>query len=91
MNRKLYRNCLATFRELQNAWYCNESIKFNFLHSHLYDFPKNLGAVSDEQDERLKLMEEQYQDRWDEHRMADYCSNIKRDCSQVEHAGKSYK
>lgn len=74
---------------------CNMSIKLHFLHSHLADFPKNLGAVSDEQGERfhqdLKIMEARYQGRWDVHMMADYCWSIKRDCPQIEHSRKSYK
>ena len=45
------------------------SITLHFLHSHLYDFPENLGAVSDEQGERfhqdLNTMEHRYQGRWD--------------------------
>jgi DNA-binding ferritin-like protein (Dps family) len=32
---------------------CNMSLKENFLFSHLNLFPKNLGAVSEEQGERL--------------------------------------
>jgi hypothetical protein len=32
---------------------CNMSLKVNFLFSHLNLFPKNLGAVSEEQGERL--------------------------------------
>jgi hypothetical protein len=32
---------------------CNMSLKVNFLFSHLNIFPKNLGAVSEEQGERL--------------------------------------
>lgn len=74
---------------------CNMSIKLHFLHSHLAEFPENLGAVSDEQGERfhqdLKTMEERYQGRWDVHMMADYCWSIKRDCPQIKHSRKSYK
>jgi hypothetical protein len=32
---------------------CNMSLKVNFLFSHLNHFPKNLGAVSEEQGERF--------------------------------------
>lgn len=43
------------------------SFKLHFLLSHLDDFPENLGAASDEQEERfhqdLKLVEEWYQGR----------------------------
>ena len=45
------------------------NIKLHFLHSHLYEFPENLGAVSDEQGKRFhqdpKTMEHRYQGRWD--------------------------
>lgn len=88
---EIVQQLLQSFKMLSRS----ESIKLNFLQSHLYDFLENLGAISAEQDERihrgLKLMEERYQDRWDDHMMADYCSNIKRDCPQIEHAGKNYK
>ena len=71
------------------------SIKLHFLHSHLDDFPENLGAVSDEQGERfhqdLKVIEVRYQCKWDEHMLADYCWSIKRDCSHTEHSRKSCK
>lgn len=74
---------------------CNMSIKLHFLHSHLPNFPENLGDVSDEQGERfhqdLKVMEERYQGRWDVNMMADYCWSIKRNCPQTEHSRKSYK
>lgn len=74
---------------------CNMSIKLHFLHSHLANFPKILGAVSDEQGERfhqdLKVMEARYQGRWDVHMMADYCWTIKRECSQIKHSRQSYK
>jgi hypothetical protein len=60
---------------------CNMSVKLHFLNSHLDKFPKNLGAVSDEQGERfhqdLMTMEERYQGRWDINMMADYCWSIK--------------
>lgn len=88
---EIVQQLLKTFKILG----CNMSIKVHFLHSHLADFPENLGAVSDEQGERfhqdLKIMEARYQGRWDVHMMADYCWSIKRDCSQIEHVRKSYK
>ena len=71
------------------------SIKVHFLHSHLVNFPENLGAVGNKQGERfnqdLKVMKERYQGRYDVHMMADYCWSIKRDCQQIEHSRKSYK
>lgn len=53
---KIIRKLLESFKMLS----CKMRIKLNFLHSNFADFPKNFGAVSDEQDERflqdLKLM-----------------------------------
>ena len=39
----------------------------------------------------LKVMEKQYQGRWDVNMMADYCWNIKPDCQQIVHSRKSYE
>lgn len=87
----IVQQLLESFQKLG----CNMSIKLHFLHSHLANFPDNLGAVSDEQGERfhqdLKVMEARYQGRWDVHMMADYCWSIKRECTQTEHSRKSYK
>lgn len=53
------------------------SIKLHFFRSHLDDFLENLGAVNDVQGDRfhqdLKIMETQYQGRFDKHMIADYC------------------
>ncbi|GBN93957.1 hypothetical protein AVEN_123389-1 [Araneus ventricosus] len=66
---------------------CNMSMKLHFLHSHLDDFPKTLGAVSDEEDERfhqdLKVLEARFQGSWGVYMMADYCWSIKRECPQI--------
>ena len=73
----------------------NRSIKLHYLFSHLDRFPQNFGDFSDEQGERfhqdIKVMEERYQGRWDQHMMADYCWNLLRDCPDVHHSRKSYK
>lgn len=59
------------------------NLKLHFLDSHLDYFPENLGHFSEEQGERfhqdIKEMERRYQGRWDDHMMADYCWNLKRD------------
>lgn len=87
----IVQNLLESYKMLR----CNMSIKLHFLHSHLANFPENLGDFSDEQGERfhqdLKVMEERYQGRWDANTMDDYCWSIKRDCPQTEHSRKSYK
>jgi len=73
----------------------NMSIKLHYLFSHLDRFPQNLGDFSDEQGERfhqdIKVMEERYQGRWDQHMMADYCWNLLRDYPDLHHSRKSYK
>ena len=88
---ELVNQMLEHFRELG----CTMSIKVHYLHSHLDRFPENLGDKSEEQGERfhqdLKIMEERYQGRWDTHMMADYCWNLKRDCSNKVHSRSSHK
>ena len=92
---KNYTEIVQKLLESYKTLGCNMSIKLHFLHSHLANFPENLGDVSDEQGERfhqdLKIMEERYQGRWDVNMMADYYWSIKRDCPQIEHSRKSYK
>lgn len=69
----LVSDMLNSFRDLG----CNMSVKVHYLHSHLDSFPENLGDLDEEQGERfhqdIKIMEERYQGRWDNHMMADYC------------------
>lgn len=59
------------------------NLKLHFLHSHIEEFPENLGDYSEEHGERfhqdIKEMEQRYQGRWDINMMADYCWNLKRD------------
>ncbi len=70
------------------------SLKINFLHSHLDFFQKNLGTVSDEQEERfhqnIQAMENRYQGFWNESIMADYCWMLDRDHSEQMYNRKSY-
>lgn len=72
---EIVNNMLENFKNLG----CNMSVKVHYLHSHLDQFPENLGSYSEEQGERfhqdLKTMEERYKGRWDQHNnmMADYC------------------
>lgn len=88
---ELVQDLLNNFKNLG----CNMSIKVHYLHSHLEKFPENLGSCSEEQGERfhqdLKVMEDRYQGRWDEHMMADYCWSITRDSQNIEHCKKSRK
>ena len=68
---------------------CRMSIKVHYLHSHLSEFPANLGDVSEEQGEHfhqdVKVMEERYQDRWNCNMMADYCWSLMRDIPYTVH------
>lgn len=74
---------------------CKMSIKVHYLHSHLDEFPENLGAVSEEQGERfhqdIKVMEERYQGRWSSNMMADYCWCLMRDEPHAVHKKFSTK
>ena len=58
------------------------SYKVHFLHSHLDNFPENLGDYSEEQGERfhqdIKEMERRYQGRWNTNMMVDFCWMLKR-------------
>ncbi|GFT20545.1 uncharacterized protein TNCV_2183821 [Trichonephila clavipes] len=60
---ELVESMLSNLKELG----CNMSIKIHFLHSHLDQFPQNLGDFSEEQGERfhqdLRTKEERYQER----------------------------
>lgn len=68
------------------------SLKMHLLDSHFAIFPKNLGAVSDEQGERfhqdIQTMEKRYQGRWDPAMMGEYCWFLKRD-SDMKYKRKS--
>ncbi len=68
------------------------SLKIYFLHSHLDFFPKNLGAVSDEQGEPFNqdIQRKRYQGFWNESMMADYCWMLYRDNSEQIYKRKSY-
>jgi len=88
--KETVRNMLDKFKRLS----CKTSLKLHFLASHLDYFPLNLGAVSEEQGERLhqdlKDVERCYQGRWDVNMMADYCWSIARDDTSREHS-RTYK
>lgn len=74
---------------------CNMSMKIHYLHSHLDYFPENLGAVSEEQGERMHQdmsnFEQRFQGRWDIHMMADYAWMLHRDLPNAVHTRKSKK
>ena len=77
-----YKTLVENLLKGYKAMGCRMSLKVNFLHSHIEFFPKNLGAVSDEQEERfhqdIKTIETRYQGRWDPAMMGDYCWFLKK-------------
>lgn len=89
--REIVEELLLSFQALG----CRMSIKVHYLHSHLAQFPENMGHVSEEQGERfhqdIKVMEERYQGRWDSNMMADYCWSLMRDIPQAVHRRSSKK
>lgn len=89
--REIVEELLLSLRALG----CRMSIKVHYLHSHLSEFPDNLGDVSEEQGERfhqdIKVMEERYQGRWDSNMMADYCWSLMRDVPDAVHKRLSTK
>ncbi|UYV82502.1 hypothetical protein LAZ67_21002579 [Cordylochernes scorpioides] len=83
-----YRDIVNDLLLSYKALGCNMSLKIHFLHSHLYFFPDNLGAVSDEHGERfhqaISSMEKRYQGKWSPAMLADYCWTLKRDLPQAK-------
>ena len=67
---------------------CLMSLNLHFMDSHVKYFRENLGNYNEEQRERfhqdIKVMEPQYQGRWDENMMADYCWMLKSNAPQKE-------
>ena len=90
-----YKNVLQKLLDNFQALGINMSIKVHFLHSHLDRFSENLDDVSDEQGEKfhqdIKVMEEQYQGRWDKSMMSGYCWCLKRDKPDSQHSRTSKK
>ncbi|UYV79148.1 hypothetical protein LAZ67_17001251 [Cordylochernes scorpioides] len=88
-----YRDIVNDLLLSYKALGCNMSLKFHFLHSHLYFFPDNLGAVSDEHGERfhqaISSMEKRYQGKWSPAMLADDCWALKRDLPQSKYRRKS--
>ena len=58
----LVEELLLSLQDLE----CRMGIKVHYLHSHLSEFPANLGDISEEQGDRfhqdVKVMEERYRD-----------------------------
>ncbi|UYV66635.1 hypothetical protein LAZ67_4002419 [Cordylochernes scorpioides] len=88
-----YRNIVNDLLLSYKALGCNMSLKIHFLHSHLYSFPDNLGAVSDEHGERfhqaISSTEKRYQGKWSPAMLADDCWALKRDLRQAKYSRKS--
>lgn len=77
--KEIVKKMVKNFRTLG----CLMNLKLHFLDSHIDDFPDNLGDYSEEQGERfhqdIKVIENRYQGRWDDHMLADYCWSLKRE------------
>ena len=86
---QLVKKLLSAYKAMK----CNMSLKIHFLHSHMYFFPANLGAVSDEQDERfhqdISAMEKRYQGNWNPSMLADYCWTLQRDATDTKYKRNS--
>jgi hypothetical protein len=69
-------------------------LKNSFFEIALGFFPENLGAVSEEQEERfhqdIKEMERRYQGRWNVNMMGDYCWTLHRDILDTSHKRNSF-
>ena len=83
--KEMVEELLLSLQELG----CRMNIKVHYLHSHLSEFPANLGNVSEKQEERfhqdVKVMEERYQGRWNCNMMAYYCWSLMRDAPHAVH------
>jgi hypothetical protein len=68
---------------------CNMSVKIQFLESHLYFFPENIGEVSDEHSENVRqgimAMETREQGMWTSRMLADYCRTLKSDVPDAKY------
>lgn len=75
------------------------TIKVRYLHSHLDEFPENLGEVSEDQGEcsiKTRRERKRYEGRWNALMIADDCWSLMRDISDVVHKkpakkGDSYR
>jgi hypothetical protein len=89
-----YRDMMLDHVQSYKAAGCNMSLKVYFLGSHLYFFPENLGAVSDEHRQRfhqdISMMEEWYQGKWSLSMLADYCWIFRTDLLQAKYSSKSF-
>ena len=60
-----YQQLVERLLKTYKAQKCNMSLKIHMLHSHIDDFPENLGDVSDEHGERflqdISRMEKRYE------------------------------
>jgi len=76
--RELVADMLKNYKQLGGLM----SYKLHLLHSHIDNFPENLGNYSEEQGEcfhqDMKEME-RYQGRWNVNMMADFCWMLKRE------------
>jgi hypothetical protein len=90
---KNYRDMVADLVKSHKAMGCNTSLKVHFLDSHFYFFLENLGAMSDEHEERfhqdISTMEKRYQGKWSPSNLPDYCWALRRDVPQAKYSRTS--
>ena len=88
-----YREIVAEMIDNFKKMGCLMSYKVHFLHSHINEFPDNLGDFSEEQGERfhqdIKDFEKRYQGRWNKNMLADYCWMLKRDIPEASGSRKN--
>ena len=67
----------------------NMSLKIHMLHSHLYFFPENMGAVSDKHGEGfnqdIAIVENRFKGEWSENALTDYCWYLMTDEANAHH------
>ena len=89
-----YQACIEKLLKSYEVLECRMSLKIHFLHSHVNFFPPNLGAVSDEHEERfhqdITKMESNYQGKWDPGMIGDFCWMLLRDIPEAKYT-ISYK
>ena len=87
------RDLVADLVQSCKAMGCDMTLRVHFLNSHLYFFPENLGAVSDEHGQRfhqeISTMEKQYKGKWNSSMLAGSCWTLRSDVSQAKYSKKS--
>ena len=90
-----YQACIEKLLKSYEDMGCRMSLTIHFVHSHLNFFPPNLGAVSDDHEERfhqdITKMENNYQGKWNPGMMGDFCWMLLRDIPEARYTRSSKK